>query len=94
MTSDARDPREAVLANILHLDRGEVERVGVEVLARLDAADPLRAALEDVVEGLRRIYRLTEPEVTEQEDVDLAWLVAHDLLARLSAFDINPEEAA
>ena len=52
MASDAKDPREAVLANILHLDRGEVERVSVEVLARLDATDPLRAMLGEVVAEL------------------------------------------
>jgi hypothetical protein len=62
MTSERKDPREAVLFD--EVDNFAAMLVGLwgrcrSILARLDAADPLRAILPEVVEALEQLVKRT-----------------------------------
>ena len=96
MTSEQRDPREAVLDSIVH----SAWQAGTqyykaspiaESLARLDAADPLRAILPEVVEAFYKIATLTDPRrplSTDPQTVADVWEITRAALARIR--EIHP----
>ena len=84
MTSKQKDPREAVLSDIFYqwTDvvplRSELEGK----LARLNAADPLRAMLPEVVEALEDSWS----PYTDDSPYDVKWAARREnLLTRLRA---------
>ena len=80
MTSEQRDPREAVLVCAYGMTApGRAEAM----LARLNAADPLRAILPEVVEALEKIQALTGHMDSTAEEVTEAWKLSREALARL-----------
>ena len=100
MTSEQRDPREAVMLSIQGrmFDAGKAEASSyypsvrtesdTEALARLDAADPLRAVLPEVVEALEKIRAFTGHMDSTEEEVTEAWKLSREALARLR--EIHP----
>ena len=94
MTSEQRDPREAVMLSIQGrmFDAGKAEASSyypsvrtesdTEALARLDAADPLRAILPEVVEALEDSWS----PYTDDSPYDVKWAARREnLLTRLRA---------
>ena len=72
MASDAKDPREAVLDRQYLMYSSSARTL----LRDLDAADPLRAMLLEVVEGLEYIARATygtELSQTPEEQLAVIW---------------------
>ena len=92
MTSEQRDPREAVLlemqdriaATFLGLGRDDPP-TPTETLEALDAADPLRAILPEAVDALEWIQALTGHMDSTEEEVTEAWKLSKALLTKLRA---------
>ena len=106
MTSEQRDPREAVepvdILEVLLLASPAAEGIVRALLndaiqeirtlrARLDAADPLRAILPEVVDAFYKIATLTDPRrplSTDPQTVADVWEITRAALARIR--EIHP----
>jgi hypothetical protein len=97
MSDETRDPREAVLADW----RWELRRVNpspepeADILARLDAADPLRQIWPEVVEALEETVRRANSRLREAKGEDYGHVhfcdhrVQHEATVRSLADTIN-----
>ena len=57
-----------------------------DLRARLDAADPLRNLLPEVLEALEKIRAFTGHVDSTEEEVTEAWKLSKDLLTKLRTF--------